>query len=129
MSRRFILAWTLVDKKFKTQLDDLKSMIDQPLYNHHYEGRLFGFQGNPIYHIISTDILYVRNNFVYHTLMEKLHLRKQFAIYPEKCSIYESDSKLINEKLLLDKVGGFACYAICSVCFDNDVDSIIYGRN
>ena len=76
LRRRCIFAWRIVDEDFNMRLDDLKSVIENPLYNYQCGDNLFGFEGNPITHQESTNIFHVRNNFACYMSVKKLYFQK-----------------------------------------------------
>ena len=78
MKWKCILAWRLLHKYFSSRINDLKSVIEDPLYDYMSGDKLFGLENNPIPCPKSTYIyiFYVRGYLACHMAMEKLYYCK-----------------------------------------------------
>ena len=80
------------------KLDDLKSVIGNPLYNYQRGDNLFDFEGNLIPHPESTNIFHVRNSLASYMLMENLNFQKKdYSICPEVSSMCGLESALMEQ--------------------------------
>lgn len=126
---RCIFAWKIKNEDMRNRINDLISVIMDPLYNYICGDTLFGFDNNQIPHPPSTNIFHVRTNLFCYMPMEKLYYsNKNYVLCPRVCSICGLDNEFVECSLLSEKAEGKACRPMCLICFNDGADPMIYGR-
>ena len=83
MKRRCIFALRLIEEAVNTQVDDLRSVMDNPLFKYQCKDSLIRFNRDCIPHPKSTNIFHVRNNLAFYMPIENLYYQKKYTTFPE----------------------------------------------
>ena len=127
---RCIFAWKDKNVKWKESLENLDSIINDPLYDYTCGDAIFGMKGSEIKHPLNTKIFHIRQFLTCRMNIEKLYfqVRNKSLCFPI-CSLCGKNNFFVMDDIIMKLTKNRKALPIYINCFNGGKKPIAIGRS